>query len=250
MSKQVRLKFKKLLKKAEFVYADLEYHDELLPDAKLNFAQEVSNILNSLTPEEKTKIDEHRKKSLDEIYEQLKKESAERDDQENSANEEGASNVPAPSDMLYGEEFPEGYDLSPHLNEAGEIDVKTTELKKLFYKIADLTHPDKTAARGASKLETKRLEKLFRRATEAYNNLNWYVLHSIAMDLDIDVEDPTEDHLKWLEDDIRLTMGQISQIGILVVWVWYTGNQMTKNMAMANYLKQAFDYDWKPSLTD
>ena len=55
MSKQVKLKFKKLLKKAEFVHADLEYHDELLPDAKLDFAKEVNNIINTLSPEEKAK---------------------------------------------------------------------------------------------------------------------------------------------------------------------------------------------------
>ena len=37
MSKRTKLKFKKMLKKAEFVHADLEYHEELLTDAKVEF---------------------------------------------------------------------------------------------------------------------------------------------------------------------------------------------------------------------
>ena len=37
MSKRTKLKFKKMLKKAEFVHADLEYHEELMVDAKVEF---------------------------------------------------------------------------------------------------------------------------------------------------------------------------------------------------------------------
>ena len=250
MSKQLKLKFKKLLKKAEFVHADLEYHDELLPEAKLSFADSVSAVLSSLSEEEKSRIEAHRQKMHNDAVEQLRKESAERDalEEERLSNEQAG--VPATSDMLYGEDFPEGVDLS-ELDPGGDVpEFKAAELKKLFYKIADITHPDKAVARGASELEAKRLEKLFRKATEAYSNLNWYVLYSIALDLDISVDDPTEENLVWLENDIRLTMGKIAQVGNLIVWMWYTGNEMTKNMAMANYLKQAFDFDWSPPSTD
>jgi hypothetical protein len=250
MSKQVKLKFKKLLKKAEFVYADLEYHDELLPEAKLTFADAVSEVLATLTEEEKKNIEEHRQKIHEDAVERLKREHAEREGLEADQKDKEIEGVPAPSDMLYGEEFPEGIDLSIHDPVVDAPEFKIAKLKKLFYKVADLTHPDKSAARGESELESKRLEKLFRRATEAYSNLNWYVLYSIALDLDISVDDPTEDHLEWLEDDIRLTMGKIAQVGNLIVWMWYTGNEMTKNMAMANYLKQVFDYEWKPHSTD
>ena len=37
MSKRIQLKFKKMLKKAEFVHADLEYHEELVFEAKADF---------------------------------------------------------------------------------------------------------------------------------------------------------------------------------------------------------------------
>jgi|3_EtaG_2_1085321.scaffolds.fasta_scaffold12509_2 hypothetical protein len=244
MSKQVKLKFKKLLKKAEFVHADLEYHDELLPEAKLTFADAVSEVLATLSEEDKSKIETHRQNMHNAAVEQLKREHAEREKQEAEQLNTDSEGVPATSDMLYGEEFPGGIDLTQHDPNTGEPEFKIAELKKLFYKIADITHPDKSAARGTSDLESKRLEKLFRRAGEAYNNLNWYVLYSIALDLDISVDDPTEDNLEWLENDIRLTMGKIAQVGNLIVWMWYTGNEMTKNMAMSNYLKQVFDHDW------
>ena len=58
MSKQVKLKFKKLLKKAEFVHADLEYHESLLPDAKQEFFASAQEILNNLSPEIQKKISE------------------------------------------------------------------------------------------------------------------------------------------------------------------------------------------------
>ncbi len=237
MSKQVKLKFKKLLKKAEFVQADFEYHDELLPEAKLEFAKAVNEILSTLSPEDQQKIDEHKQKSFDEMVKRMQ--------QEAEKEEEEIGGVPAQSDKLTMEEEDEE---DAEETDEEEDDDKNKKLKKLFYKIADLTHPDKAQARGDSKKETKRLEALFRKAKSAYNDLNWYVLYCIAIDLDLPVEDPTDETLEWLEEDIRLTMGKISEIATLIVWVWYTGDTNRKNMALASYLQQSFNYTWKPTL--
>ena len=62
MSKQVKLRFKKLLKKAAFVQAELEFHEELIGEAKNEFSQEVANTINALTPEQKKLIEEHNRK--------------------------------------------------------------------------------------------------------------------------------------------------------------------------------------------
>ena len=64
MSKQVKLKFKKMLKKAEFVHADLEYHEELLPDAKQDFFAAAQEILSSLPSEIQEKIREEREAKM------------------------------------------------------------------------------------------------------------------------------------------------------------------------------------------
>ena len=238
MSKQVKLKFKKLLKKAEFVSADLEYHDELLPEAKLEFAKAVNEILASLSPEDQQQIDEHKQKAFDEMVKKMQQEGEEKEEEE-------LSGVPETSEEIKMEEA-EG--VTEEMAEEEGANDKNKKLKKLFYKIADLTHPDKAMARGDSKTETKRLEGLFRQAKEAYSEMNWYVLYCMAMDLGLPVDPPTDETLEWLEEDIRLTMGKISEIGNLVVWIWYTGDTNRKNMALASYLQQSFGYTWTPTL--
>jgi len=238
MSKQVKLKFKKLLKKADFVQADLEYHNELLPEAKLEFAQAIGQILDSLSPEDQQIIDEHKQKSFQEMVDQLQQEGKEEEEEEISGPPSESTEV-----RMKDEEMEDADEEEEEANGS-----KTKKLKKLFYKIADLTHPDKAIARGTSKPEARRLESIFRKAKEAYNDLNWYILYSIAIDLGLSVEDPTPDTLEWIEDDIRLTMGKIAEVGNLVVWVWYTGDNNRRNMAIASYLKQTFDYTWTPTL--
>tara|TARA_R110000824_G_scaffold287135_1_gene475273 strand:- start:1213 stop:1950 length:738 start_codon:yes stop_codon:yes gene_type:complete len=239
MSKQVKLKFKKLLKKAEFVQADLEYHDELLPEAKLEFAKVVASILSSLSAEDQQKIDEHKQKAFDEMVERMKKESEVKEKE----SQEAAALVEAADDIKMNEE-----ELEEPVEGNDDPDDKNIKIKKLFYKIADLTHPDKAEGRGVSVAESKRLERIFRKAKEAYSDLNWYVLYCIAIDLDIPVDSPTPQSLDWLEGDIRLTMGKISNIANLVVWIWYTGDANLKNTALASYLQQSFNYTWVPTL--
>ena len=45
MSKQLKLKFKKILKKAYFMNADLEYHQEMSSEAKNLFNEEVQSLI-------------------------------------------------------------------------------------------------------------------------------------------------------------------------------------------------------------
>ena len=53
MSKQLKLKFKKTLKKAEFVHADLEYHQQLIFEAKSLFTDEIRRLLGLLSDEQR-----------------------------------------------------------------------------------------------------------------------------------------------------------------------------------------------------
>ena len=64
MSKQVKLKFKKLLKKAEFVHADLEYHEELFPEAQKGFFVVVNEILSTIPDDERARMDDIRSQRL------------------------------------------------------------------------------------------------------------------------------------------------------------------------------------------
>ena len=64
MSKRIKLKFKKILKKAEFVHADLEYHEELFEDAKEEFNLAFTSIVDSLDKEARDTFEKLREKEM------------------------------------------------------------------------------------------------------------------------------------------------------------------------------------------
>ena len=236
MSKQLKLKFKKLLKKAEFVHADLEYHEELFPEAQKDFFTIVNKILDDLPAEERAALDAVRAQRMMAPPPQPSKEEGDDDV------DEEISGLPTNSESLITPDHPEGVDLSPDLDNLGEPGIKSTEAKKLFYRIAEITHPDKLINKQISQTEARRLERLFIKATDAYNSLNWYILYSIALELDLDVPDPQKEYLNWIEEDIRHTMGLIAAIGARIVWVWYTGDENSKRFALENYFQQVYSY--------
>jgi hypothetical protein len=243
MSKQVKLKFKKLIKQAEFIHADLEYHDELAIDAKNLFREEVNQLIQGLSDEEREKlnnlISERERQHQEFLEERLR-------DQERAAEEQSAQGPGEGSGAL--EDHPD-VELLPEeeFATAAPIEEKTLELKKLFHKIAALTHPDKAAAKGLAKEETRRLEKIFKQATDAYKEGNWYILYCIATDLNIKIDNISEDHLSWVEDDIHNTLAKIARVANLVAWGWYIGDEIAKNIALKSYFSQLYGYEWNPS---
>ena len=121
-------------------------------------------------------------------------------------------------------------------------DNKLGVIKKLYRKIANETHPDKLVASGFSLGESQRKQEVFKKAKEAYERDNWYTLYSIAIDLGISPGDIDDKHIDWIEEDIKLTMGRISKIGQLFVWVWYTSTDEVKERVMDQYFRQV--YNW------
>ena len=235
MSKQLKLQFKKILKKAEFVHADLEYHEELSVEAKKLFAEAIKEVLNGLSAEDREKIraiDEEQTRRLEaRLREQMEKSKEAReleDEREDKEPEVGPTDL-VTTDTEYEEDI---QDVSEKM--------KVLELKKIFHKIAELTHPDKVTARGAGSDEVSRLEKIFKRALDAYHTKNCYVLYSTALELDVDLDDPTIDYIDWVEDDIRATMAQIACISNLLAWVWYTGSADLKIATLADYFSQSY----------
>jgi hypothetical protein len=236
MSKQLKLKFKKILKEAEFTQADLEYHEELLPEAKQLFGEEISKIIASLSPEDQKLIEEADRLRQEAFKKELEKRMAESGDiSEEEEEEDPTSLVVGDFDIEEEEDDPEG--------EASAPASKVGELKKMFYRIAERSHPDKLAAKGYSKEEITRLEGVFMRAREAYDSENWYQLYSIGLTLGIPLPDPSRENIKWVKEDIKNTLRAISKIAVLIVWVWYTGDEMSKFHAAQCHFKQVYDLD-------
>ena len=212
MSKQIKLKFQKLLKNAEFVQADVSYHKELLPDAKQEFFAAAQEILSNLPADVQKQFADKRDQKI--IDDTLSKQEASEDEEGEQITEEP---VPPPSD-------------------------KENQVKKLYRKIAAETHPDKCTARGLDVVASKIAETIFKKAKEAYKEKNWYLLYSLALDLGLDVPDPSEEHIEWLKDDIESGEGKVSHISQLIVWVWFTGDEESKKFALRNYFEQVYGY--------
>ena len=53
MSKRIQLKFKKMLKKAEFLHADLEYHEELVFEAKADINEAFQDRIDNMSRRER-----------------------------------------------------------------------------------------------------------------------------------------------------------------------------------------------------
>lgn len=227
MSKQLKLKFKKILKKAEFVHADLEYHRELLPEAKNKFTDAIGKFIATLSPEEQNILAGLNHEITIQQEERIKEEATKREEEENKEHDE----------MTYGETEEDSFE-----DPTAAINEKAPEFKKLFRKIASKTHPDKVRARGASEIEIQSLEALFKKAQVAYSNNNWYVLYSIGLQLEVDIGTPSNAHIEWLEEDIRNAMGKMATQNNLLAWTWYIGDEEAKRRAIQDYFKQVFNF--------
>ncbi len=245
MSKRIELKFKKMLKKADFVHADLEYHEELVHEAKRDFNEAFMDQVNSMSRLQKRHWKRHVKQIQDERAKKLLEEAeAAQEQEEQEADEDAGTDVgPANKETFIDGITGEERYLNP--DEIGEINVddKKGVIKKLYRRIAGETHPDKLIAAGVSPLEINKKTKLFKKAKEAYERDNWYTIYSIALELGISPGDISDQQIEWIEEDIKLTLGRISKIGQLFVWVWYVAEEEQKEHIMRQYFKQVYNWD-------
>ena len=189
-----------------------------------------------MSPEQKKFIEEHHRKENLELERKLKEAAAAAEGQEEEPEEDREEDTAvAESDHeVTAEEAPD------------PDDDKADELKKLYRKIAAVSHPDKAKASGASDREADRLEKIFIEAKQAHDKGNWYLLYSLALDLDLDVADPTQVLLDWLEEDIRQTMVSVSAFQNVLAWMWYNGSDQTKQVALTNFFEQVYGISLGP----
>ena len=241
MSRKTELKFKKMLKKAEFVHADLEYHEELLDDAKGQFSTAINEAVNDMDPEDKKEF----LRLKEELIEKRRAELEERLRAQQEAEEIPApepEETPSETAIAESEEEYVVPDIEPQRDLP---EMKEATIKKLFYKIAAKTHPDKFASSNLAADEITRIENIFKKAKSAYENGNWYGLYVIALDLGIEIEDISDDHVGWVEDDIRHTMGRIAQIAQLAAWAWYTADDKQRNNILSNHFSYTYGFKWK-----
>jgi len=230
-----------MLKKAEFVHADLEYHEELLDDAKGEFSTAINEAVNEMTAEDKKEFLRLKEELIQKRWAEIEeRRQAEIEESEAPEIEKTNSNT----ELVESEDEYVVADVEPQRDLP---EVKAETIKKLFYKIAAKTHPDKFASSDLAPEEIKRIEKIFKKAKSAYENGNWYGLYVISLDLNIEVEDIGDNHVEWIEDDIRHTLGRIAQIAQLAAWAWYTADEKERRNILRNHFSYTYGFKWKPS---
>jgi hypothetical protein len=190
-------KYKKQFLELKYLYAELEYYEDVLKEAQKNFKvsfyeRATEKSLNVKKPEEKKDTDIQSTDIGIYIEDKIKI-------KENLTNN------------------------------------KNEDLSKLYKKIASITHPDTISKNEKEELRKKRLEQ-FLEAQEAYRNRNWYVLSMIAMDLGLELPKPNKEQIKWLDDEAKRIRERIDFIKTTYAWVWYNEEDDKKNNIMDRYL--------------
>jgi len=103
-------------------------------------------------------------------------------------------------------------------------------LKKLFRKIVMKTHPDKDGPKG--------YVDLYIRAKNAYAYNSWFELIDIATTLGIEVPDPTNKQIKWLESESKRMEKKLKTIEGTVAWIWATSPEEKKGPFMKSFLEK------------
>lgn len=211
MPSKLQLKYKKTIKEAEFAYADLEYHRDVAHEAKIEFRLAIEKLLQTAGPELRELIRSKEEERLAATITELQ-------ELANSTTESVEKEGTAPS-------------------------AKATELRSLFRKIAEETHPDKLVTKDLSLSQIEQYIKLFKKAKKALTDTNWYTLHCIALDLGIDLPPPSEEQILWVEQDIKRIKEELNDIQNLTAWHWYNGDDTQKQAALKHFFQQIYGVD-------
>lgn len=208
MSKLKQLEIKKLLKELDFIESDFTYKSEVVNEADNSFIKTVNDLLED-HPLLKEVFDKKINSRIDHIFEKRDDEIKEKI--ESSSEEENQIE----EDFLVVEKF---------------VDQK---VKKLYREIAKITHPDK--------IDNKKLNDLYLKATNCYDNNDRPGTYAICDELDIDY-DPDESDSQTISNKISDIKGKINFIESTMTWNWYHSNdEKAKEQMVLRYIKDRLD---------
>jgi DnaJ-domain-containing protein 1 len=203
-----------LIKKYKFIEENYKHQKEILDIADSQFLTIVNDIINN-EPEYKT---------LKERIE-LENDSNNTDDIDihNTENIYGENNQ---DDSL--DDF-DKYNDSSHSSEENMLKEKNSEMKKLYRQIVKLTHPDK--------VNSKKLNKLYIEATDAYEKDDILTIFKISIDLDIYIElDDT--YIMIINEKIEKYNVLIEFLKKTYTYKWFNSNDDNeKNEIIENYIE-------------
>jgi hypothetical protein len=131
---------------------------------------------------------------------------------------------------------PEGSQKPKKSEETQTINFEDKGFKKLFRKLAVKCHPDKI--QNASERESAFLKKCYEDINIANDMYDWGMLLKVALDLEVEVEELTDDQLNNIKEAIENKKSKIAKYEESMAYKWYTLND---NSIKQKYLQQCAD---------
>ena len=117
-----------------------------------------------------------------------------------------------------------------------DVETQSNHIKKLFRKIAIMTHPDKLTK--LDDYERERKTELFLKAREAAEAGKWFALVDTANALGIKTPEPDEEQLGLLENESESVDKEIKNIESSYAWIMYNlETDEQRKLLMTTYLK-------------
>ena len=193
-SRQVKAKYRKLLRELRYLYSELEYHTEEHEHRKREFAEDLQLFCEEFGYDCTTlnTAEQYEKKQVDPYAQNI---TSEENDEIKSAVEEGLEDAPP------------------------DPDDAEKDLKTLYKKIATQTHPDKLINEQIEAAR-KRKQRLFMEAREALESKDYYKLSQIAEELGIELPEPTRQQLVWMRKEKKKIEKTVEAITKTYEWVY------------------------------
>ena len=102
-----------------------------------------------------------------------------------------------------------------------EFDIPKEDVKHVFKKIAQKTHPDKLIKEDTLSSTYKEKVDMYKEALGSVENKDWSRVIEIAMELDIDVSDVKNDDSDYLNESIKALTDKIKELQNTYAWIWY-----------------------------
>lgn len=188
MNRLKNLEIKKLLKELEFIESDYEYRSEIVSEADSEFMDCVNTFLYK-NPKLKKIYDKKITDRIEKVINEKKKEII----------------VDVIEDVIE-EDVKEQDSIETPQNNISQ------EVRKFYREIVKATHPDK--------VNDKKLNDIYIKSTELYNNNDKVGLYKVCNTLGIDLEIKEGDTI-LIEDKINTLKSKISFLESTFTWRWF-----------------------------
>ena len=187
--KRIKTKYKKLLLELEYLYSDLDYHNDVQEEATREFQKGFGAYCKEHNINYETDI--------------IKE-------------EEREVQVSDPDKVIFRDE-----DGHPSREDVKEIEnsSRPEEIRKLFKQIATKTHPDKFS--NAKNAEKALNMQVFLQAKSAAEDNNYFKLQQIAQRLGLELPEITQKQIKLMEKEAKRLRIKLKRLQKTVAWVWF-----------------------------